>query len=58
MSRFDNRLSRSPGDRLEPLYSVRTGRKIQAVQFRRDLENLLRTWELPLTGQERKDLVN
>ncbi|KAG6054354.1 hypothetical protein E4U32_006978 [Claviceps aff. humidiphila group G2b] len=48
--KFEALFSTSPGDRLEPLYSVRTGRKIEAVQFRRDLENLLR--------QERKDLVN
>ncbi|KAG6133367.1 hypothetical protein E4U38_002852 [Claviceps purpurea] len=48
--KFEALFSTSRGDRLEPLYSVRTGRKIRAVQFRRDLEHLLR--------QERKDLVN
>ncbi|KAG6133368.1 hypothetical protein E4U38_002853 [Claviceps purpurea] len=40
ISRFDNTLPRSPGDRLEPLYSVRTGEQIQAVQSRTGLDNL------------------
>ncbi|KAG6069880.1 hypothetical protein E4U15_008285, partial [Claviceps sp. LM218 group G6] len=40
ISRFDNTLPWSQGDRLEPLYSVRTGQQIQAVRSRTDLDNL------------------